>query len=81
VGIPFIETRVTLAELQAADEAILVGTSTEIMPVATVDGKPIGTGKPGPIAARLQAAYVQELEAWLAEAPAPGARKAPATAS
>ncbi|WP_165250067.1 aminotransferase class IV [Paludisphaera soli] len=81
VGIPFVETRVTLAELQAADEAILVGTSTEIMPVATVDGVPIGAGSPGPIAAKLQAAYVEELEAWLAERPSPGMRKAPATAS
>ncbi len=67
IGIPFVETRVTLAALQAADEAFLVGTSTEVMPVATVDGKPIGDGKPGPITRKLLTAYRADLDAWLAE--------------
>ena len=81
VGIPFVETRVTLPELLAADEAFLVGTSTEVMPVATVDGKPIGSGKPGPITRRLQQAYQDELEAWLAEGSSYESKKAPASVS
>lgn len=81
IGIPFVESRVTLAELQAADEAILVGTSTEIMPIATIDGKLIGSGKPGPIAAKLQAAYKEELESWLAEAASFETKKASAKVS
>lgn len=71
-GIPFVETRITLTALQAADEAFLVGTSTEVMPIATVDGRPIGDGRPGAITRKLQAAYRAELQSWLDEnAPAP----------
>lgn len=82
-NIPFVEVRATLAEVQAADEAFLVGTSTEIMPVATIDGKPVGKGRPGPIAKRLQEAYREELETWLAGAGrgAESADRAAATAS
>jgi len=81
--IPFVEVRATLAEVQAADEAFLVGTSTEIMPIATIDGKPVGTGRPGPIAKRLQEAYREDLETWLAgaRAGAESAGRAAATAS
>lgn len=76
VGIPFVETRVTLPALQAADEAFLVGTSTEVMPIATIDGKPVGSGVPGPITKKLQEAYRADLQEWLADASA-----APAHAS
>lgn len=79
--IPFVEVRATLAEVQAADEAFLVGTSTEIMPIATIDGKPVGTGRPGPIAKRLQQAYREELETWLAGAGAESAGRTAANAS
>jgi len=41
------------AELFAADEVFLTGTVTEIFPIVKVDGKAIGAGKPGPMAARL----------------------------
>ncbi|WP_165070907.1 D-amino acid aminotransferase [Paludisphaera rhizosphaerae] len=81
VGIPFVEAQVTLPELLAADEAFLVGTSTEVMPVATVDGKSIGAGKPGPITRRLQQAYKDELAAWLAEGASYESKKAPASVS
>lgn len=79
IGLPFAETRVTLAELQAADEAILVGTSTEILPISQVDGQPIGTGTPGPIAKRLQQAHKEVLDAWLAEGAADASPKSAAT--
>lgn len=72
IGVPFVETRVTLPALLAADEAFLVGTSTEIMPIATIDGRAIGDGTPGPITRRLQEAYRAELNDWLAgPSPAP----------
>lgn len=41
------------AELFAADEVFLTGTVTEIFPIVKVDGKTIGGGAPGPMAARL----------------------------
>ena len=37
-----------------ADEAFFTGTAVEITPVRELDGRRIGTGRPGPITARLQ---------------------------
>jgi len=53
-GVPLEERRVPLAELRAADEVFLTGTTVEVLPVIQVDGQPIGAGKPGPITQKLQ---------------------------
>jgi branched-subunit amino acid aminotransferase/4-amino-4-deoxychorismate lyase len=45
-----------LDDLLAADEAFTTSSIREVMPVISVDGRAIGTGRPGPCAARLQAA-------------------------
>ncbi len=45
-----------LGELFGADEAFLTSSIREVMPVVAVDDAPIGDGRPGPMAARLQAA-------------------------
>ena len=55
-----------LAELAGAEEIILVGTTSEVLPVVRIDDKTIGTGQPGPVARRLGDAYGQEVEHWLA---------------
>jgi len=49
---PILETR-----LQDVDEFLLLGTSTEVMPVVRVDGWQVGDGVPGPITRRLQRAF------------------------
>jgi D-alanine transaminase len=67
--IPFVESRITLAELQAADELILVGTTTEVVPIIRVDEAPIASGRPGPMAGRLWDAYRHDVERWLAGPP------------
>jgi D-alanine transaminase len=59
--IPFVESRVTLPELKAADELILVGTTTEVVPIIQVDDDPIASGRPGPLAGRLWGAYRDEV--------------------
>lgn len=41
-------------DLFGADEAFLTSSIREVMPVVAVDGAPIGNGRPGPAAARLQ---------------------------
>jgi branched-subunit amino acid aminotransferase/4-amino-4-deoxychorismate lyase len=41
--------------LLAADEAFTTSSIREVMPAVSVDGRPIGDGRPGPAAARLQA--------------------------
>ena len=45
-----------LAELAEADEAFTTSSIREVMPVRSIDGRPVGDGRPGPVAARLQAA-------------------------
>jgi branched-chain amino acid aminotransferase len=44
-------------ELYLADEAFLTGTAAELTPLREVDGRRIGSGKPGPITQKLQAAF------------------------
>ena len=51
----------TVAEAQAADEAFSTAASIFVMPVVEVDGKPIGTGKPGPVTQRLREIYLDEM--------------------
>lgn len=45
-----------LHDLAAADEAFVTSSIREVMPVVSLDGKRVGNGRPGPAAARLQAA-------------------------
>ncbi|WP_274363633.1 D-amino-acid transaminase [Paenibacillus thermotolerans] len=57
LGIPLREAAFTLEELYAADEAFLLSTTAEIMPIIAVDGRPIGSGSPGAISRALQAEF------------------------
>ena len=52
----------TLAELYAAAEAFLTGSSIYVVPVTQVDGRPIGDGKPGPVTRRLRELFTARLE-------------------
>ena len=45
-----------LDDLRTADEAFTTSSVREVMPIVEVDGGGIGDGRPGPAAARLQAA-------------------------
>jgi D-alanine transaminase len=51
----------TLAEAAGADEAFITSASAFVMPVVEIDGVAIGSGKPGPIAARLREIYLDEM--------------------
>jgi len=53
-GISFEEYDFKPNELYAADEAFFTGTAAEVTPIREVDGKPIGSGKRGPITEKLQ---------------------------
>ncbi len=53
--IAIAERPFTLAEALAADEALLTSTTAPLLPVVKIDGKPVGSGSPGPMAARLAA--------------------------
>jgi len=55
------ERNFTIAEAQEADEAFITSASAFVMPVVEVDGKALGKGTPGPIAARMREIYLDEM--------------------
>lgn len=56
-GIPFELRRIAREEVLAADELILSSATKEVLPVTSLDGRPVGNGKPGPIYEQLYAGY------------------------
>ena len=58
-GIAAEERAFTLFDVWTAREAFMCGTLAEIVPIATVDGRAIGTGTAGPITLRLVDAYAR----------------------
>ena len=44
-------------ELYEADEIFLTGTIKKVMPVSHLDGRPVGSGKPGPVTLKLMRLY------------------------
>lgn len=53
-GIQTVERDLPREYLYLADEAFMCGTAAEITPIRSVDGKPVGQGKPGPVTRRMQ---------------------------
>lgn len=45
------------SDLYTADEAFLTGTAAEVVPIASVDDRTVGDGRPGPITRRMQELY------------------------
>ncbi|MGA2686147.1 MAG: branched-chain-amino-acid transaminase [Verrucomicrobiota bacterium] len=56
-GLAVSEPNLTRYDLFNADECFLTGTGAEIVPVVKIDGRVIGTGKPGPITRKLEEEY------------------------
>jgi branched-chain amino acid aminotransferase len=56
-GIKVTEADITRHDVFIADEAFLTGTAAEVVPLVKADGRPIGTGKPGPITTRMIARF------------------------
>lgn len=56
-GIPHQVRKVAAAEVFNADELLLTSSTKEILAITTLDGKPVGNGKPGAIFARLHMLY------------------------
>ncbi len=65
-GVRLEERCLTLDELPRSAELFLTGTTAEVLPVTTVDGRPVGDGRPGPVTRRLQEAYGEALRSFLA---------------
>jgi len=62
LGFSVEQKAITVAEMFRADEAFHTGTLTEVKPCVQVDGKPIGTGKVGPVTRALFDAFLAESE-------------------
>ena len=54
-----LEKDFTLAETYSADEAFVTGTLGGVSPVVRIDGRTIGSGRPGPITADVAETYQQ----------------------
>lgn len=52
-GVPFKAAPVSERQLRAADEIWISAATREVQAVTTLDGKPVGTGKPGPVWKRI----------------------------
>lgn len=53
-GVPEREQVLRLDELGRVSELFLTGTTSEVLPVVRVDGRPVGDGRPGPVTRRMQ---------------------------
>lgn len=58
-GIPAFERSFSLTDVYSSDEAFVTGTFAGVVPVHTIDGRTIGSGRRGPMVERLQGLYQQ----------------------
>ncbi|MCR8631176.1 D-amino-acid transaminase [Paenibacillus radicis (ex Xue et al. 2023)] len=59
LDIVYHERTFTIEDLLSAEEAFISGTTVEVTPIISVDGRRIGTGRPGPVTRKLQQAFEQ----------------------
>ena len=56
-GVSVAEPNLTRYDLFNADECFLTGTGAELIPIVKIDGRVIGTGRPGPLTGKLVNKY------------------------
>lgn len=56
-AVDFAERPIAEAELRGAEEVWMTSSTKEILPIVRIDGRPVGSGRPGALHARLFAAY------------------------
>ena len=61
-GLAVAERPFTVAEAYEAREAFATAATQIVMPVVTIDGKPVGDGKPGPLARGLRSRFHEAAE-------------------
>jgi branched-chain amino acid aminotransferase len=72
LGYAVVYEPIIRTDLYTADEAFLTGTAAEVVPIRSVDDRPVGDGKPGPITQKLKLTYfaavrgeVDQYKDWL----------------
>lgn len=66
-GVPIEEHTLTRGNLGEVTELFLTGTSTEVMPIVRVDGRPVADGQPGQVTRRLQKAYAEAVREFVGQ--------------
>jgi branched-chain amino acid aminotransferase len=56
-GFTLVEQNLGYYDMYSADEVFVTGTAAEVGPIVLIDGRAIGTGKPGPVTRQLMAAF------------------------
>lgn len=54
LGIEVVERPILSEELPRLEELFVTGTATDVQPLVTLDGRPVGDGRPGPIATAIR---------------------------
>jgi len=62
IQVRLTERPFTVAEALAGREAFITAATQLVMPVVRIDGRPIGEGKPGPVALALREAFHRHAE-------------------
>lgn len=69
-GVPFALRRISRDEVLAADELLLSSATKEMLAITSLDSRPVGNGKPGPIYEKLLAGYQLAKQRSAADQPA-----------
>ncbi len=67
LGIPIIERPIDRTEIYMSEELFMTGTAAQIVAITRVDHREIGSGKMGPIVARLRELYQQAVRGQLSK--------------
>jgi branched-chain amino acid aminotransferase len=57
LGITVVEQNLGYYDMYSADEVFVTGTAAEVAPIVLIDGRSIGSGKPGPVTRQLMGAF------------------------
>lgn len=61
LGLELHSKRITRDEVYVADEAFFCGTAAEVTPIRELDGRPVGSGRRGPITEQVQSLYFDQV--------------------
>lgn len=62
IGVRIEERGFTVEEAKAAKEAFLTSTTSHLLSVVSIDGKPVGNGHPGEVTIKLRQAYLNHFD-------------------
>lgn len=62
-GVPVRETVLRDADLETADEAFITSTTRGVLPVTSIDGRAVSSGRPGPVTRALADGYDRRADA------------------